>query len=162
MKCALSHNFPPIRSGECGLQLLVRATLPCGRSCWGLLGILPEWRLLFRVAKRASPANLARVRLSDEAPCWDFPILRRRGASSSPLQLSMEHAHYQTAHHPPALLGGRVRNRANVDGGHRVLYNPRPSEPCDSRSLKVHHDFRILIHREKYKEVERSNRLTQR
>jgi len=42
---------------------------------------------------------------------------------------------------PPALLGGRVRNRANVDGGHRVLYNPRPSEPCDSRSLKVHHDF---------------------
>lgn len=63
---------------------------------------------------------------------------------------------------PPALLGGRVRNRANVDGGHRVLYNPRPSEPCDSRSLKVHHDFRILIHREKYKEVERSNRVTQR
>jgi hypothetical protein len=38
MKCALSHNFPPIRSGERGLPLLVRATLPCGRSCWGAVG----------------------------------------------------------------------------------------------------------------------------
>ena len=71
MKCALSHNFPPIRSGERGLPLLVRATLPCGRSCWGLLGILPEWRLLFRVAS-APPPRISRGFAFDAQPHGTF------------------------------------------------------------------------------------------
>jgi hypothetical protein len=140
MKCALSHNFPPIRSGERGLPLLVRATLPCGRSCWGLLGILPEWRLLFRVASAPPPRISRGSALAMKRPGGTFPVyggeaLRRLRYNCPWNTLTTRR---RTA---PALLGGRVRNRANVDGGHRVLYNPRPSEPCDSRSLKVHHDF---------------------